>query len=968
MYKKTLLSLAVASTLTLTGCLDSGREGMNADPENRTTNPVNDGKVWPVFNPITSELPIPNDLIFDTDQKDGTFGVTPDPTSPPVTALNELSGASLVAPIDIAMSGFIDASTVNATEVIISDGKPIPNPAQTVFLLELEYASGDPLTGLSGKEIPTVWNAVRFGAAAGDPASGAIYPGGQAQAGLDLGALAQAPAYEAVVQEFDGTSFIRINPMRPLDSRKRYVVVISDGVKDAQGESIVQSSTYANITDETQLLGSSSLQPVRDIMNGLWEKTAAGYFSSVANLVRPTAPLGTDNIAMSYSFMTSDDTSVPYYIANPNYWITDRVTDLVKNGATAAALAGGATDFSTLYTAVQTAYMTWLPSSLHPALAGCDAAPAGESRFDCAGTNLYNALEAGALGFTVDFPNPNATTPIFDPATARDALQTSALMSPLAAGAGWGPGTVTVVDGTITVPYYLGMPNGADGSPIVTNNWVADDSLATQLNTVFADAGLVIPQADTSVSTAVNYIFPFPKKTADVTIPVLAMYPTTATLNTGSIASVMFQHGIQTDRSAALAYGVSMVAGAKGSGKDLAVIAIDQPLHGISPSSTTERLTLAEKLLTAGGVDTANAQAVVDGTFSVGVLLSIQDAGCPLGITDPTDSAQIAAATAAVMTGTCGATAQTSLGTALVLESTVANTGSIVAGISPTENERHFNFTADATKQPVAMDYDPESALGASGSLFINLSNFLASRDNLRQQITDLLTVRLSLANMDLDGGGADLSGTDAFFIGHSLGTVNGIPFAAVANDNAATAFTAVNMLTPGGSIVRLMENSSVFAPAILEGLQAAAGLTQGDADLEKFFNILQATLDSADGVNYIAEFADENYKILLSEVIGDTYIPNSAYPEAAFGNASPSPTAGGEPLISLARAISTSTSAALTQNAVRYTEGAHTTPVYPSSGTAEESAVFGEMVGQSAGMVATGGTNVIVTNPAVVQ
>jgi len=993
MYKKTLLSLAVASTLTLTGCLDSGDSGGNGDPDYKISNPVTDGKVFPVFNPVTSELPIPNDLIFDTTQADGTFGVTPDPTNPAITALNELSGASLIAPIDIKMSGFIDASTVNGTEVIISDGAPIPNPAQTVFLLELEYASGDPLTGLSGKEIPTVWNAVRFGAAsyASNPgaetgAAAAIYASdgtpatGAAEAGADLVALASAPAYEAIVQEFDGTSFIRINPMRPLDPRKRYVVVISDGVKDAQGESVIQSTSYANITDETQALGSGSLQPVRDIMNGLWETTAEGYFSAVANLVRPTAPLSADNIAMSYSFMTSDDGAVPFYFANPNYWITDRVTDLVKNGAAAAALEGGATDFSTIYTAVQTAYMSWLPSTLHPALAGCDAAGAGEARFDCAGTALYGALEAGSLGFTVNFPNPEATTPTFDTSTARDALQASALMSPLATAGSWPDNFVTVVDGTITVPYYLGTPNGADGSPLVTNSWVADDVLATQLNTVFADAGLVIPQADSSLSTAVNYIFPFPKKTADVTIPVLGMYPTGATLDSGSIASVMFQHGIQTDRSAALSYGVSMVAGAKANGVDLAVIAIDQPLHGISPSSNAERLTLAETLLTAGGSDAANAQAVVDGTLSTGLLQQI-DAVCTAITVDFNDPTSIANNKLAVAGGACDAevggadNGSTAMKTALVLESTVANTGSTVAGIAPTANERHFDFTADAAKQPIPMDFDPASAVGSSGSLFINLSNFLTSRDNLRQHISDLLTVRLSLANIDIDDSGTpDLSGTNTYYIGHSLGSVNGIPFAAIANDNAATEFVAVNMLTPGGGIVRLLENSPTFAPSILEGLQAAAGLTQGDADLESFFNILQATLDSTDAVNYATEFADNDYKILLSEVIGDTYIPNSAHPTAAFGSASPSPTAGTEPLIALTEAISTSSTSALTQNAVRYTEGFHTTPVYPASNTAEESAAFAEMVGQSASVVISGtlssGTavGVTVSNTDIVQ
>ncbi len=991
MYKKTLLSLAIASTLTLTGCLDSGKDGKNGDPDYKITNPVTDGKVFPVFNPVTSALPIPNDLIFDSEQADGTFGVTPDPTNPAITALNELSGASLVAPIDIQMSGFIDASTVNATEVIISDGKPIPNPAQTVFLLELEYASGDPLTGLSGKEVPTVWNAVRFGAASFASSPGAetgaaatIYSSdgnpatGAAEAGADLVALATAPAYEAKVQEFDGTSFIRIHPMKPLDPRKRYVVVISDGVKDAQGESVIQSTSYANITDETQALGSASLQPVRDIMNGLWEKTAEGYFSSVANLVRPTAPLSADNIAMSYSFMTSEDHAVSYYIAQPAFWVEDRLEDSVKNAAVQEALAAGGTDFTAMYTATQTAYMTWLPSSLNPALAGCDAAPAGESRFTCASTNLVAALEAGTLGVTVNFPDPEAVTTTFG--TPKDAVATSALIG----ATGVPAGLVSVVEGTMTIPYYLGVPNGSDGSPLSTSNWVADDALATQLNAVFAGK-LTIPQADASVTTAVNYIFPFPKKTADVTIPVLGIFPTTPA---GMMTPTIFQHGITTDRSAVLAYGANMVAGAKGAGSDIAIIAIDQPLHGIAPVSDVERLELAQTLLTVGGGDVNNAQAVVDGTLSTGIILQLEPS-CPgITITDPTDPTQIQTAIGqVVLGGVCdglgfdavlGAEPSVVVGTSLVLESTVENSGSTIAGLAPTANERHFDFTADASSQPTPMIFDDVNAFGSSGSLFINLSNFLASRDNLRQQVLDLLTLRLSLDTVDLNGGGADLDDTTAFFIGHSLGTVDGIPFVAVANDTSTTDddFTAANLLTPGGGVVRLIENSPSFAPTVLAGLQAAAGLVQGDADLEKFFNILQATVDSADSVNFMGAYAsdEDNYKVLLSEVIGDTTIPNSAYPEANFGSASPSPTAGTEPLIALAGAtnlldatVVAADTYVLGQNVVRYTEGFHGTPVYPSTGTDAEKAVFAAMIGQSTSMVTTGGLYVKAADPAAV-
>ncbi|MEE3170938.1 MAG: MECDP-synthase, partial [Pseudomonadota bacterium] len=126
MFKKTLISLAVASSVGLTGCFGGGESGANANPDYRISNPAIDGKVWPRFNPVKGELPIPNDLIFQSDdletvnvnEADGTFSVA-DSTPPVTSALNKLSGASTVAPIDIAMSGTIDASSVDGQPFLV---------------------------------------------------------------------------------------------------------------------------------------------------------------------------------------------------------------------------------------------------------------------------------------------------------------------------------------------------------------------------------------------------------------------------------------------------------------------------------------------------------------------------------------------------------------------------------------------------------------------------------------------------------------------------------------------------------------------------------------------------------------------------------------------------------------------------------------------------------------------------------
>lgn len=993
MLKKSFLSVAIASSLALVGCSDGG---------------ITDGdsglSAYPVFNPIASVLPVPNDLIFDSVARDGTFRVTN--SAPPVTsALNELSGASTSAPIDIRMEGFVDEDSLDARPILFTGSSFVPNPNQNVFLLELDYASGDPVQGLSNQEVPTIYDAVVFGAAGGDPSALAAYgainglgSGVQDAAVAELTDRYQNPRFDVEVKRLDGTDYIRINLNKPLNPRKRYVVVLTNEIRDADGSRIQQDPVYNNLTDTSQVLLSSALAPVRSIINGLWETVGTGYFSALTNLGRTSSPLTANNIALSYSFTTSDDAKVLDYIAEPGKWITDRLIDLVKVGATKAAQTAALGDpddpsdnvvlgYADYLTAVLTAYNTWLPSSLHPALAGCNAASAGAARFVCAGSNMKNALEAGTLGVTVNFPDPmgsatflsdvTTTSPTF---TSRsNALQVSALLSPILST---NPANVWIAQGEMTIPYYLGVPVGDNGTNLITKNWVADNVLATQLNAVFASAGLSIPQANPETSTAVNYLFPFPKKTADVTIPVLVMYPGTSAINGAPVdeltKTVIFQHGITTDRSAAMAFGSAMVATARGQGQNIAVVAIDHPLHGVGQSSAEDKSSLATRLLTAASLSTDYAGAVVARTFSTGLLQQLDVPCTALSGVDYADATSVGNAKLFIMGGGCdaevggAANGSTRMISATVLESTVANAGSAIPGLASTDFERHFDFKANATTgQPEPITSNVTTNTQESGSMFVNLTNFLGSRDNLRQHVLDLLELRRSLTAFDLNVDSTpDISNTEGvYFVGHSLGTVNGIPFVSVTNSttSAADNIVASNMLTPGGQITRLYENSSTFGPRIQAGL-AANGLTPVTSSYQAFLNVLQATMDAADPVNYVARFKPSS-KVLFSEVLGDTFIPNNAYvPNPAVSGASSSALAGTDPLIVLSGAtvIDDSTDGFTAPNAVKYTAGSHITPHYPFTGTDEESAVFAEMVAQATSIVLSEGDDITVTDGTV--
>lgn len=993
MFKKTLISLAVASSVALTGCLQGASTGGNADPQPQFN--TSDSGTYPVFKPISSDVPVPSDLLYDTTVKDGTYSIALDSTNmdnPVFLALNQLSGASTNAPIDIKMSGAIDPSTVDANSVVeLTPGDPttlVPNPNQNVFLIKLDYASGDAITGLSNSEPPTIPFAATVQAAAG----------GDTTAGAELAARLTTPPYTAKVLDLNGTTVLRIYPMQPLDPGTRYEVVITDGVKDVNGKPLVADSSYADLASKTGVLTnlSAALKPVKQLIQDFWQPVATNYFQ-LNNAARTTLgekSLAVGDIVLSYTFTTTPDEKVLDYIANPATYFEDRLTALVRDTAVKTVLAANpSAQYSDIKTAADGAISLFPDASTAAAMPTIFGASApcngttGTTAINCAGTVLASPSAYGNY-----LPTPQSRPTSFDTSTIEDVGLMSAVAGKFEVDSSGNPapGTVMAEQGTITLPYYLGTPGAvggtpAQGQPIAADYWKPDSTLATTFNSAFSALGLSIPQADPTKSTAVNFAFPFPKKTADVTVPVLAMYSSGATLNAGNIPTVIFQHGITTDRSAALTFGTALIEAAKANGLNIAVIAIDQPLHGVVLTNSQDKLSLAKQLLSAAGLDTSAAtqQAVVDGSFTTGVLNQIIAGGCT------------GATISSVLAGSCGATAQTEMYGAVSIQNTVANAGSIVPGLPHTTHERHFDYTADpSTNEPVPMDASLGKTYNKSGSLFINLANFLNSRDNLREAEVDLLNLRASIGAMDLDANGtADLSSSNVYFIGHSLGAIDGGTFVAVANGsgNANLVLKGANLIAPGGGVTRLLDNSPAFAPSILAGLSTAAGLSHGDLDLETYYNVLQATIDPGDPLNfagdrYLAGEAEFKYTsgtwktdakpLLISEFVGnsatntppDQVVPNNAYP-TPYGTAEPAPLSGTDPLIAASGAANMTTGANFTTTPVyiaRYTKGTHSTPVLPT--TTDETAAFKELVSEAAQIVLSGGTGISTVDTSVIK
>ncbi|PVY75468.1 virulence factor lipase-like protein [Tamilnaduibacter salinus] len=965
MYKKTLLSLAVASSVGLTGCLDDSSVGGNANPDYKIENENFSGKTWPLFNPATSEVPLPNDFIFDSEAGDGTFAVAD--TQPPVTtALNSLSGASTVAPAVIQFNGQIDADTVVLGE--------------TIFVVAVNYASGDPVQALS------------LGAPPSD---------GTALTDTEI---------RPDVENLDGQSAIRLLPLKPLDPRQRYVVGITKGVKDVNGEPIVASPSYSSLTNPDEALVSDALAPIRGLINGFWEPKLA-----------ETTGTNPNDFAMTYSFTTSNDEKVLEYIAEPGIWFADQLETFVgvstsRQVTGAARFLGGdeltvdggwdingdgsvtAADFDVnedgnltavdfdfdgngelgyadINLAIQGDQQKGIPgafpsfpsaglkASLSPIF---DNPPNGDPK-GCAGlTNVAamkcagNALASQFEGLLPDISDGGIS---FDSAkeVGKVSLAASTVLQKLTANQDTPmPSGVVAAQGSIELPYYLGTSK----SKVQSVNWEADAGLAAGLNAAFEPLGLSIPQADPSVSKAVNYIFPFPKERQVVDAPVLALYPDTGTIK----GVVMYQHGITTDRSAALTFGTALA------GYGYAVIAIDQPLHGVTPFSTDDQEATAVQLLVSGGVAKEAAQQLAPAVVA-GDQQTVATA-----IEANTDQNQTEANA-----------------TAAALISTVSRAGSTVPGLANSGNERHFNLFANAQGQIQSMTFDTSNAVGAgeSGSLYINLNNFLAARDNNRQSALDQMTLRASLEGLELPaaGMGSTLETLDTdfasdgtppehsvFFAGHSLGTITGTPYISSVNQNslniAADAsgnptgsalpiasvnndIAAASMLTPGGGVVRLLENSPTFAPQILLGLQQN-GIEQGSASFETFMNVFQHAIDSADPVNFTDNSGLRTTTQLLSMVEGDSVIPNaadadvwgdgngplnrtvpadeSAAPVPVTVNSFPAPLAGSLPLTqAFGTGITDGQNSPLFST---YSSGSHSTPV-----SASPASVFVQMV-----------------------
>jgi hypothetical protein len=260
--------------------------------------------------------------------------------------------------------------------------------------------------------------------------------------------------------------------------------------------------------------------------------------------------------------------------------------------------------------------------------------------------------------------------------------------------------------------------------------------------------------------------------------------------------------------------------------------------------------------------------------------------------------------------------------------------------------ERTFNLDLANNDTGAA---GPDGIDDASGSYFINLSSLLTSRDNLRQAAIDIVQLATSLPNLDLDGDTvADIDGTRIHFAGMSLGGIVG-----TAANAMPIPIVSAYLSVPGGGVANLLRESDTFADPINEGLaNANAAVVPGTTLYEQFFRDAQAVVDSGDPINYIAAAVDAR-PVLLTQVINDAVVPNSATQRLV--NAAP---------FTKASAAGPNLVAAGNADWVHFTSGSHGSVLDPTASLA----VTTEMQTHAASLAASGGTAFVIANPALLE
>ncbi len=277
---KFVIGLSFAGFLGLTACGgDNSAEPLIPDGTAGSGGGGSTALTKPIFAPGAGELPVPNDLLFGgtTDLTINIPVANPADFSNPQVALNGLDGWSAIAPFAISFrnDGNATGGTTDLNPATVAMGSSVRLFETNVFRPEVlpgVIAPTGPVTSVARELTP----------------------------GVDYVAQMTAPLTVAVI------------PLRPFTPQASYMVVVTNGIADTNGNTLIADGQYAIAKTANPLTGTvAALEPVRQLVNAM-ENAATAFDSSLAK----------EDIILSYQFTVQSvgtvmDTAKLVYIDLP---------------------------------------------------------------------------------------------------------------------------------------------------------------------------------------------------------------------------------------------------------------------------------------------------------------------------------------------------------------------------------------------------------------------------------------------------------------------------------------------------------------------------------------------------------------------------------------------------------------------------------------------------------------------------
>jgi len=279
--------------------------------------------------------------------------------------------------------------------------------------------------------------------------------------------------------------------------------------------------------------------------------------------------------------------------------LTNGIKDTTGNAASADS------DYAAISSAILTEF-AGRPAGSQPAVAACTsfANPISKGLCQLTSTHFIVASAVGVSPASIVLSFSFTTQSISDTLVALNATTTAGAYAIADSGLTTAqvipgsPGFARIYAGTLRVPYYLAPPSAQNPTAPLTQYWLTDTN---QPN----------PPGIAASSRLVTQFKPLPAVNASLDIPLLLTIPTGASPGPNGWPVVIFQHGTPRTRGDALLVADSYAAAG------FATIAIDLPLHGITPADMFAALRIAgkERTFDLDLVDNATGAPGPDGSI-----------------------------------------------------------------------------------------------------------------------------------------------------------------------------------------------------------------------------------------------------------------------------------------------------------------------------------------------------------------